>query len=224
MPYTYNHPRPMLTVDIFLVRFLTNHFEILLIQRKNDPFKGKWALPGGYVEIDEPLEVAAERELFEETGMEDIPLYKLDVFGNPRRDPRGRTVTVVYFGTVLSEFDKRVKAGDDAERAQWFSLDELPTLAFDHDHIIETCYGRFKSNLLLRFWFLLFVGEEFSLDEVSRIANLKESKLPQGKIETILLDLPFLKHENNDVFSKIISNADLIKVGDADIAAIWKNS
>lgn len=221
MPHTYNHPRPMLTVDIFLVRFRTNHFEILLVQRRNEPFKGKWALPGGYVEIDEPLEAAAKRELQEETGLKDIPLFKMDVFGDPGRDPRGRTITIVYFGAVLSEFDKHAKAGDDAERAQWCSYDKLPTLAFDHGRILRACYNKFKSNLLLRFWFSLFVGDEFSSDEASRIVILPEWKLPQGKIEAVLTNLPFLKREGMDLFKKEIRNEDLLKLEDETIAGIW---
>lgn len=217
MSYTYTHPRPMITVDIFLLRLNHDHFEVLLIQRKNDPFKDKWALPGGYVEIDEPLKAAARRELLEETGLKNIPLYKLDVFGDPGRDPRGRTITVVYFGAV-PELKKPVKAGDDAVQAQWFSLNHLPDLAFDHNRILRACYEKFKGNLLLRSWLFLFLDEEFSVKEMhSRL------KLPENKIEAILLNFPFLKQEKKYVLKKEISNEDLLKLSDADIAAIWRN-
>jgi 8-oxo-dGTP diphosphatase len=220
MPH-YDYPRPMLTVDIFLLRLHLDHFEVLLIQRKNDPFKDKWALPGGYVEIDELIEAAAKRELYEETGIESIPLCKLDVFGDPGRDPRGRTITVVYFGAIPPEFERAAKAGDDAAQSQWYSLSHLPELAFDHDRIIEVCSGKFKSNLLLRFWFLLFANKEFSVDEINRIANIMEYELPDDKIEAILFKLPFVKQKKRNEFKKEITTAGLLRLSDADVAAIW---
>jgi len=222
MPH-YDYPRPMLTVDVFLLRFHTDRFEVLLIQRMNDPFKGKWALPGGYVEIDESLDAAAKRELFEETGIENIPLCKLDVFGDPGRDPRGRTLTVVYFGVLPPESAKSLHAGDDAAQVQWFSLDKLPALAFDHDHIIQACYDKFRSNLLLRFWFLLFVGEEFPLKDINQPTSIMEYELPEDKIETILLSLPFLKQKRKNVFKKEITGEAILKLGDADIVEFWQS-
>ena len=218
----YDYPRPMLTVDIFLLRLHTDHFEILLIQRRNDPFTGKWALPGGYVEIDEPLEAAAKRELFEETGIQNTPLFKMNLFGDPGRDPRGRTITVVYFG-VPAESVELPKAGDDAMLAQWFSLGRLPDLAFDHDRIIDGCYHKFKSNLLLRLWFLLFVDDEFSTKELSQLANMIDYELKEDKIKAILINVPFVKAKRKNVFRKEIGNEDLLKLSDADFSEIWSS-
>jgi len=101
-----------------------------------EPFKDKWALPGGFVEIDEDLLEGAERELFEETGLRNVELQQFMTFGKPGRDPRGRTISVVYHGKLPDQSTK-VKAGDDAADALWFDLSNLPALAFDHEVIID---------------------------------------------------------------------------------------
>lgn len=222
MPYTYDYPRPMVTVDIFLLRLHNSRLEVLLIRRRNDPFKDKWALPGGYVEIDEPLPAAAERELREETAISGVPLLKLDVFGDPRRDPRGRTITVVYFGAVPCESSESANADDDAADVQWFPLSRLPDLAFDHDHIINCCYARFKSNLLLRFWALLFMEEEFSVEQFhSFLSNVTGCGLSLEKVGVLLATLPFLEKKGGNVFMKRITDEVLLKMGDEDVAEIW---
>ncbi len=135
MSYTYTFPRPAVTVDIIIFRLSDNNPEVLLIKRGNDPYKGHWALPGGFVDKDEPLETAAARELKEETGLAGILLTQMHTFGNPGRDPRGHTVSVVYVGYLTDESTAR--AGDDAAAAEWFKTDELPDLAFDHDVVVE---------------------------------------------------------------------------------------
>ncbi len=135
MSYTYTFPRPAVTVDIIIFRLFDNDPEVLLIKRGNDPYKGHWALPGGFVDKDEPLETAAARELKEETGLAGILLTQMHTFGNPGRDPRGHTVSVVYVGYLTDESTAR--AGDDAAAAEWFKTDELPDLAFDHDVVVE---------------------------------------------------------------------------------------
>jgi len=110
--------------------------EVLLIRRKHDPFMGKWALPGGFVEIDEDLMDGAIRELKEETGLAQIDLKQFGTYGKPGRDPRGRTISVVYYGFV-QEGESSVTAGDDAAEACWFDIKKLPPLAFDHGEIIH---------------------------------------------------------------------------------------
>jgi 8-oxo-dGTP diphosphatase len=124
-----------LTVDIVVLSEVENKILILLIQRKNEPFKGNWALPGGFVDPNEDLIVAAERELREETGLTDVALHQLQTFGRPGRDPRGHMVTVVFYGFINNI--EQVSAGDDAAAAEWFDISELPDLAFDHLEIIE---------------------------------------------------------------------------------------
>lgn len=132
--YSYEYPRPCVTADVLIFRKISNVWHVLLIERGNAPFKGCWALPGGFVEMDEDLDAAAARELQEETHLEGIELHQLYAFGAPDRDPRHRTITIAYWGIDNSE--KSATAGDDAANLQWFALEKLPPLAFDHDKII----------------------------------------------------------------------------------------
>ena len=135
MSFTYQHPRPALTVDALVFRQNGPTTEILLIQRKNPPFKGKWALPGGFVDMDETLEQAIARELEEETGITNLDLKQFHAFSQPGRDPRGHTISVVFSGIL--EDEQEAKAGDDAENAAWFETGQLPALAFDHTLVVE---------------------------------------------------------------------------------------
>jgi 8-oxo-dGTP diphosphatase len=132
--FTYPYPRPSLTVDVAVVT-LEDRPRVLLIQRKAEPFKGKWALPGGFVDEYERLNDAARRELREETGLELTDLQQLHTFGDPGRDPRGWTVSVAYVARVRPE-ESQAFAGDDAAALSWFPLDDLPPLAFDHTAIL----------------------------------------------------------------------------------------
>lgn len=109
--------------------------KVLLVQRKNDPFKGQWALPGGFLEDEETLEAGAKRELQEETGLIVENLDQLRTFGAPGRDPRGRTISITYWGIVPAE--SKVTGDDDAAKAKWFRIKELPALAFDHEQIVK---------------------------------------------------------------------------------------
>lgn len=133
--FTYPYPRPSLTVDIAVVT-LEARPRVLLIQRKAEPFAGKWALPGGFVDENERLADAARRELKEETGLEPSELEQLHTFGDPGRDPRGWTVSVVYLTRVRPD-ELTPVAGDDAAAVSWFPLDDLPSLAFDHAEILR---------------------------------------------------------------------------------------
>jgi 8-oxo-dGTP diphosphatase len=146
MPHCYDHPRPALTVDCVVFGFDDGDLKVLLIQRGAAPFRGKWALPGGFVQMDETLEEAARRELAEETGITKLFLEQLFTFGDPGRDPRGRVVTVAYYALVKLS-DHRVEAASDAARAAWFTIDDLPPLAFDHAKIIATALERLRGKV-----------------------------------------------------------------------------
>jgi len=124
----------MVTVDALVFAGTKPDLHALLIQRGNEPFKGQWALPGGFVDMDETLYDAVVRELNEETGLDIVDLKQLHTFGNPGRDPRGRNITTVFITHIPAPVEP--KAGDDAAKAQWFSVAELPPLAFDHDDVI----------------------------------------------------------------------------------------
>ena len=159
MSYTYKYPRPMVTVDTVIFRekpgnsgldlndleksgldFKSNpdyaKFEVLLIQRKNYPYEGLWALPGGFVDMDETLEKAALRELEEETGLTGVELKQLHTFSSVERDPRGRNIGIAFYG-FTSYNNSKVKAGDDASDAKWVLINQLPELAFDHQEMVE---------------------------------------------------------------------------------------
>lgn len=137
--FTYQYPRPAVTVDAILI---SRAQSILLIERGREPFKGNWALPGGFVDMDESLETACMRELEEETGIQVQELKQFKAFGDVGRDPRHRTISVVFYAQTETEI--LPKAGDDAANALWFPLSDLPVLAFDHARILE----EFKREVL----------------------------------------------------------------------------
>lgn len=138
--YCYDHPRPAVTVDIVLFHRLKRGARVLLIRRKREPFKGCWAFPGGFVDDQESLEAAASRELFEETGIDGVELEQIGAFGDPGRDPRGHTVSVVF--AALLEDQPEPAAADDAEAARWHSVAKHPPLAFDHKEILRAARER----------------------------------------------------------------------------------
>jgi 8-oxo-dGTP diphosphatase len=135
--YVYEWPRPMVTVDAIVFGLFGDKSRMLLIKRKNDPYKGKWAIPGGFIGIDEELEDAVARELQEETGLTGVSLEQMHTFGKVGRDPRGRQITVCFMGIITQDQD-RIKAGDDAAEVRWFDIDKLPPdMAFDHDRVSQ---------------------------------------------------------------------------------------
>ena len=136
MPFTYDYPRPSVTVDIIIFSKEKKETQVLLIQRKHEPFKDEWALPGGFIEMDETIEKSALRELEEETGITGIAIQQFLTFGDPGRDPRGRTVSIIYYGFAKKN-TLHTKAGDDAKHLDWHSINDLPELAFDHEIIIK---------------------------------------------------------------------------------------
>ena len=134
MPYEYEYPRPSVSVDMVVFRTIENIRNILLIKRKHDPYKDHWALPGGFLNMDETLEEAADRELLEETGLTAISREQIGAYSRIDRDPRGRVITIAFRISVAS--DQQAKAASDASDSNWFPLEKLPQLAFDHAEII----------------------------------------------------------------------------------------
>lgn len=130
------YKNPALTTDIIIFSKIEEKIKVLLIKRKYDPFKDCWAIPGGFVEYNEELEDSAKRELQEETGISGVIIEQLGAFGRVGRDPRGRTVSIVYYACVNAS-ELNIKAQDDAKEAQWFNIQELPKLAFDHSEIMS---------------------------------------------------------------------------------------
>ena len=143
--YVYDWPRPMVTVDAAVFTFSGDRVKVLLINRGNEPFKGKWALPGGFIGMDEQLENAVVRELEEETGLTGVQLEQMHTFGTIGRDPRGRQISVVFMG-IATEEQTRIKAGDDAAEAQWFDIEKLPEdMAFDHNEVVRFAIEKLKT-------------------------------------------------------------------------------
>jgi 8-oxo-dGTP diphosphatase len=148
--YVYDWPRPTVSVDAVVFAFFNGRAKLLLIKRGQEPFKGKWALPGGFVGIDEELEDAVARELAEETGMVGVPLKQMHTFGRCGRDPRGRQITIAFMG-IASTGKTRVKGGDDAAEARWFDIENLPRdLGFDHNEIAAFAINKLKRNKTYR--------------------------------------------------------------------------
>jgi 8-oxo-dGTP diphosphatase len=144
--FTYDHERPLVTVDCIIFGLDGTELRVLLIQRDLEPFRGIWALPGGFIHLDESLEEAARRELREETGLTHVFMEQLYTFGEVDRDPRGRVVTVAYF-SLVNLSDHPVRPDTDARSAAWFSLTELPQLAFDHQTIFDVALERLKGKI-----------------------------------------------------------------------------
>src|SRR6185503_2402927 len=146
MPHTYQYPRPALTVDCVVFGFDEGELKVLLIQRGLEPFKGRWALPGGFVRVEETLDDAARRELAEEAGLKDVFLEQLYTFGAVNRDPRERVVSVAYYALVKMSAHA-TKAATDAADARWFPVASVPKLAFDHAEILRVALTRLKGKV-----------------------------------------------------------------------------
>jgi 8-oxo-dGTP diphosphatase len=148
--YVYDWPRPMVSVDAAVFAFFGNKAKLLLVNRKKEPFKGRWALPGGFVDIDEELDDAVARELAEETALVGAQLEQIHTFGNVGRDPRGRQITIVYMG-IATKGRNKIKASDDAAKARWFDIEKLPrVLAFDHNEVTKFAIKKLKRRRIYR--------------------------------------------------------------------------
>jgi len=168
MTYTYDYPHPAVTVDIAIFTIQDDDFKVLLIQRGIEPFEGMWALPGGFVGIDESLRRAAWRELKEETGVNAAFLEQLSAFGHPDRDPRERVITVAYYALIPSD-RLQLKASTDAREARLFSMSDLPQLAFDHAKILRRAHRKLKDRIDDTIIALQLVPESFTLSELQRV-------------------------------------------------------
>jgi 8-oxo-dGTP diphosphatase len=166
--HTYEHPRPALTVDCVVFGLDDGTLKVLLIRRALPPFEGKWALPGGFVHIDETLDEAARRELEEETGLKLSYLEQLYTFGAVDRDPRERVVTVSYFALVKL-LDHKVQAATDARDAAWFAVDDVPALAFDHVEILAAARTRLRNKVRYEPIGFELLPRKFTLSQLQRL-------------------------------------------------------
>jgi len=165
------YDRPSVTVDVVMMSLRQRDLQVLLVKRRSWPYEDMWAIPGGFVNIDESLENAAKRELQEETGVQDVYLEQLYTFGDPGRDPRTRVITVVYFALLDSE-RLQVRAADDAVDVGWFSVYNLPSLAFDHAKILEYALNRLRGKLDYTPIAFNLLPEQFTLHELQRVYEI----------------------------------------------------
>lgn len=171
MPYTYEYPRGALTVDCVVFGLDAEELKVMLIQRGLPPFEGKWALPGGFVHLDESLEDAARRELEEETGLSKVFLEQLYTFGRVDRDPRERVVSVAYYALVNLD-DHPVKAATDAQAAAWFGVHDIPGLAFDHEEIVQVALERLRGKVRYQPIGFELLPKRFTLTQLQRLYEL----------------------------------------------------
>jgi len=168
MPHTYPYPRPALTADCVVFGLDQEDLKVLLIQRDREPYAGRWALPGGFVDMEETPEEAARRELAEETGLTEVYLEQLYTFGAPHRDPRGWTVSVAHYALV-NIADHQAVAAADARTVGWFSVRQPPALAFDHDQILTMAYGRLKGKVRYQPIGFELLPREFTLSQLQHL-------------------------------------------------------
>lgn len=142
--YCYKYPHPAVTTDCVIFGFDGSELQVLLIERGIEPFKGKWAFPGGFLNMDETAGEGALRELKEETGLENAYIEQFNTYSDPWRDPRERVITIAHYALVRIQ---EVKGGDDAAKAQWFPIDEVPQLAFDHDKILRDAMRKLRERI-----------------------------------------------------------------------------
>lgn len=195
MSFSYAYPRPALTVDAVVFGYDESLLRVLLIERGREPFKGSWALPGGFVRMDETIDAAVRRELLEETALSRLYLEQLYTFGALDRDPRQRTVSVAYYGLVKLA-DHKVRAATDARNAAWFDIDDLPSLAFDHASIVETALERLRGKVRYRPIGFELLPEKFPLRELQTLyevvlgepvdkRNFRKKVLAMGLLEEL---------------------------------------
>lgn len=191
--YTYKYPHPAVTVDGVVFGYDDADLKLLLIRRAGEPFAGRWSLPGGFVEIDEDLETAARRELAEETGITQLYLEQLYTFGDPKRDPRERVISVAYYALVKLA-DHVLRADTDAKEVAWFPVAELPKLAFDHERIVDTALRRLKAKVRYEPIGFELLPEKFTLGELQRLyETVLEQPLDKRNFRKKILGMELLE-------------------------------
>ena len=196
MAFTYKYPHPAVTVDAVVFGLDETDLTVLLIQRDQAPFRGSWAIPGGFVNLGEDLETAARRELEEETGLKPLYLEQLYTFGHPRRDPRERVISVAHYALVKLT-DHAVRAASDARNVAWFPVADLPKLAFDHEAILEMALKRLKGKIRYEPIGFELLPEKFPLSELQRLyETVLEQPLDKRNFRKKILGMGLLQDTN----------------------------
>ncbi len=166
-----DYDQPSVTVDVLVFTILEDQLKVALIKRGVAPYQGRWAIPGGFVQMEESLEDAARREIQEEAGLNNVFLEQLYTFGDPKRDPRGRIITVAYYALVPGE-KLTLAASTDAAEARWFSINELPKLAFDHAKILAEALRRLRSKIEYSTVASALLPEQFRLSDLQKVYEI----------------------------------------------------
>ena len=212
--YTYKYPHPALTADCVIFGFDGKELKILLIERGNEPCKGCWAFPGGFMNIDETIEQCARRELKEETRLEPANIEQFHTFSDVNRDPRERVVTVAFIGLVKQS---EVVGGDDAARAQWFAIKDRPRLAFDHDYILRVAQRTLKERIHFEPIGFELMEDEFSMPDLQRLYEaILEVKFDRRNFEKKMLQLGILDQIGNDDNEPTIQGSQKMVMKDFD--------
>ncbi len=169
--FCYEYPRPAVTTDCVIFGFDEGELKVLLIERGIEPYKGRWAFPGGFLNMDENSDECARRELFEETGLENVFIEQLYSFSDVDRDPRGRVITISYYA-LIKLADYKIQAGDDAEKAKWFPISKVPTLAFDHDRILRIAMNRLRGKIRYQPIGFELLNEKFTIPELQNLYEI----------------------------------------------------
>ena len=187
-----DYKQPSVTVDVIIFTIIDSDLKVLLVKRKNPPFEGRWAIPGGFVRFDENLEDAAKRELSEETNVKNIYLEQLYTFGEVARDPRGRVITVAYFA-LASAKDMQIQAASDASDVKWHSVYSLPELAFDHATILDYALQRLRYKLEYSTVCFQLLPKKFTLTELqSAYEIIFNKKLDKRNFRKKILSLDII--------------------------------
>jgi 8-oxo-dGTP diphosphatase len=191
---TEKYKKPSVTVDIILFTIIKDRLNVLLVKRKNEPYKDMWAIPGGFINIDESLDDAARRELYEETNLDDLYLEQLYTFGEPNRDPRTRVITVAYLSLAPFETLQKARAGSDAEEVKWFPKDEIEMLAFDHNQILEYALDRVRTKSEYSTLPFKLLSDTFTLSELQNVYEIiLERTLDKRNFRKKILSLDILE-------------------------------
>lgn len=166
LKYHYKYPHPSVTTDCVIFGFDGSNLKVLLVQRGIEPYKGRWAFPGGFLSMDESAEEGALRELREETGLQGAYIKQFHTFSDPKRDPRERVITIAYYALVKLQ---EVIGGDDAAQARWFALNEVPSLAFDHDQILRRAEQELRKQIHFEPIGFELLPEKFTMKELQQL-------------------------------------------------------
>ena len=217
--YTYEYPRPAVTTDCVIFGFDSEGLSVLLIERGIEPFKGCWAFPGGFMQMDEDAEACARRELEEETGLKDVHIEQFGTFTEVNRDPRGRVVTIAYFALVKKT---EVKGADDAAQAKWSPIDAIPPLAFDHDRILRVALKALREKIHFEPVGFELLPEVFTMPQLQDLyESILQVKFDRRNFASKMLKLGILNEVNDGTIQRNRAHAKRYLINTFLSVSLW---